>query len=59
MPDYPLWRNRPGRDTGISKHDGETRVLCSAPDGKTRPDDFMAPKRGHRTLVTLKRASEP
>jgi hypothetical protein len=34
-------------------------VLGSALDGKTRPDDFTALKRSHRTLATLKRASEP
>ncbi len=50
---------KPSRYTGIYKHDGDTRVLCLAPDGKPRPDAFTAPKRSHRTLVTLKRASEP
>jgi uncharacterized protein (TIGR03067 family) len=50
---------KPSRYTGIYKHDGDTRVLCLAPDGKPRPDEFTAPKRSHRTLVTLKRASEP
>lgn len=50
---------KPSRYTGIYRHDGETRVLCLAPDGKPRPDEFTAPKRSHRTLVTLKRAPEP
>ena len=50
---------KPSRYTGIYKHDGDTRVLCLAPYGKPRPDDFTAAKRSHRTLVTLKRASEP
>lgn len=50
---------KPSRYTGIYKHDGDTRVLCVAPDGKPRPDEFTAPRRSHRTLVTLKRAIEP
>lgn len=47
------------RYTGIYRQDGDTRLLCFAPDGKPRPDEFTAPKRSHRTLVTLKRAREP
>jgi hypothetical protein len=50
---------KPSRYTGISRHDGDTRVLCLAPDGKPRPDEFTAPRRSHRSLVTLKRAREP
>ena len=50
---------KPSRYTGIYRHDGDTRVLCVAPDGKPRPDEFTAPRRSHRTLVTLKRAREP
>ncbi len=50
---------KPSRSTGIYKHDGDTRVLCFAAEGKPRPDEFTAPKRSRRTLVTLKRAQEP
>ena len=49
---------KPSRYTGIYKHDGDTRVLCLAPDGKPRPDEFTAPKRSHRTLVTLRRPGD-
>jgi uncharacterized protein (TIGR03067 family) len=50
---------KPSRYTGIYKHEGDTRVLCLVPDGKPRPADFTAPRRSGRTLVTLRRATEP
>ena len=49
---------KPSRYTGIYKHDGDTRVLCLAPDGKPRPDEFTAPKRSGRVLVTLRRPGD-
>ncbi|MFM7291962.1 MAG: hypothetical protein ACKO6B_12135 [Planctomycetia bacterium] len=50
---------KPARYWGIYRLDGETRVLCIAPDGKPRPDQFEAPKRSNRMLVTLKRVPTP
>ena len=49
---------KPSRYTGIYKHDVDTRVLCLAPDGKPRPDEFTAPKRSGRVLVTLRRPGD-
>lgn len=49
----------PSRYTGIYRNDGDTRMLCFVPDGKPRPDDFQAPRRSGRTLVTLRRAAAP
>jgi uncharacterized protein (TIGR03067 family) len=50
---------KPTRYRGIYRLDGDTRVLCIAPDGKPRPDQFEAPKRSGRMLVTLKRVPAP
>ena len=46
----------PRRYTGIYRLDGDSRVLCIVPAGKPRPDDFTAPKRSGRMLVSLRRA---
>ena len=46
------------RYTGIYRLDGDTRVLCLVPEGKPRPDEFSAPRRTGRMLVTLRRAPE-
>lgn len=50
---------QPTRYWGIYKLDGDTRVLCIVAAEKPRPEQFEAPKRSGRMLVTLKRASEP
>jgi uncharacterized protein (TIGR03067 family) len=50
---------KPKRYRGIYRLDGDTRVLCIAPDGKPGPDQFKAPKRSGRMLVTLKRVPGP
>jgi uncharacterized protein (TIGR03067 family) len=47
---------KPSRYTGIYRLDGDTRVLCMAPDGEPRPDEFAAPRHSGRMLVTLSRA---
>lgn len=47
---------KPSRYTGIYRIDGDTRVLCLAPDGEPRPDEFAAPRHSGRMLVTLERA---
>lgn len=49
----------PVRYTGIYRLEGDTRELCFVPDGKPRPDDFRAPRRSGRILVTLRRPAEP
>ena len=46
---------KPSRYTGIYRLDGDTRVLCMAPDGEPRPDEFEAPRHSGRILVTLGR----
>lgn len=48
-------RIEPSRYTGIYRLDGDTSVLCIAPAGKPRPDDFTAGRRSGRMLVTLER----
>jgi uncharacterized protein (TIGR03067 family) len=48
-------RIAPSRYTGIYRLDGDTSVLCIGTAGKPRPDDFTAPKRSGRMLVTLER----
>jgi uncharacterized protein (TIGR03067 family) len=45
----------PARYTGIYRLDGDTRVLCIAPAGMPRPDEFSAPRHSGRMLVTLER----
>lgn len=45
----------PSRYTGIYRLDGDTSVLCIGTAGKPRPDDFTAPRRSGRMLVTLER----
>ncbi len=50
---------KPSRYVGIYRHDGDMRILCFAPEGKPRPEDFTAPRRTGRTLVTLRRVAEP
>jgi len=45
----------PARYTGIYRLDGDTRVLCIAPAGTPRPDEFAAPRHSGRMLVTLER----
>jgi uncharacterized protein (TIGR03067 family) len=45
----------PARYTGIYRLDGDTRVLCIAPAGTPRPDEFSAPRHSGRMLVTLER----
>ena len=47
---------KPSRFTGIYRLDGDTRVLCMAPDSEPRPDEFAAPRHSGRMLVTLSRA---
>jgi len=47
---------KPSRYTGIYRIEGDTRVLCLAPDGEPRPDEFAAPRHSGRMLVTLERA---
>lgn len=49
----------PSRFMGIYRFDGDTRVLCFAPDGKPRPEEFSAPRHSDRILVTLKRVQQP
>lgn len=49
---------KPSRYTGIYRIDGDTRVLCLAPDGEPRPDEFAAPRHSGRMLVTLERETE-
>jgi uncharacterized protein (TIGR03067 family) len=49
---------KPTRYWGIYRLDVDTRVLCIAPAGRPRPDQFKAPKRSGRMLVTLKRVRE-
>lgn len=48
-------RIAPSRYTGIYRLDGDTSVLCISSAAKPRPDDFTAPKRSGRMLVTLER----
>lgn len=50
---------KPKHFSGIYKIDGDSRVLCIAPDGDPRPKEFSAPSLTSRMLVTLKRASKP
>jgi len=47
---------KPKHYAGIYRIDGDTRVLCIAPDGEPRPEEFSAPRLSGRMLVTLKRA---
>jgi uncharacterized protein (TIGR03067 family) len=47
----------PVRYAGIYRLDGNVRVLCIVHDGEPRPEDFKAPKRSGRMLVTLRRSS--
>ena len=47
----------PSRYKGIYRVDGDARVLCFAPENEPRPDDFSAPRRSGRMLVTLERAA--
>ena len=56
----PLGREgiEPSRYSGIYRLDGDTRVLCVVRHGKPRPDEFAAPRRSDRMLVTLRRAKE-
>lgn len=49
----------PRRYVGIYRLDGDVRVLCIAADGSPRPEDFSAPRRSGRMLVTLRRAMQP
>lgn len=49
----------PTRYHGIYRLDGDIRMLCIAPSGAARPDEFKAPKRSGRMLVTLKRLPTP
>jgi uncharacterized protein (TIGR03067 family) len=49
----------PVKYAGIYRLDGDIRVLCIVHDGKARPDEFTAPKRSGRMLVTLRRSSAP
>jgi uncharacterized protein (TIGR03067 family) len=48
-------RIEPSRYTGIYRLDGDKSTLCIAPAARPRPDDFTAPKRSGRMLVTLER----
>lgn len=48
----------PRRFHGIYRLDGDTRVLCIVREGAPRPDDFSAPRKSDRMLVTLKRAGD-
>lgn len=50
---------KPRHFTGIYRIDGDTRVLCLAPAGAARPQEFSAPRLSGRMLVTLKRATTP
>ena len=50
---------KPRRYAGIYRVDGDTRVLCIAAYEDPRPDEFSAPSRSGRMLVTLKRVKEP
>ena len=50
---------KPKRFKGIYRIDGEIRVLCIAPDGEPRPEEFSAPKMSGRMLVTLRRMPQP
>lgn len=50
---------KPRRYRGIYRLEGDTRVLCIAAATKPHPDQFTAPRRSGRMLVTLKRTPVP
>ena len=49
---------KPSRYMGIYQLEGDIRVLCIVREGTPRPDEFSAPRRSGRMLVTLERAEE-
>lgn len=51
--------SKPARYSGIYRIEGDSRLLCFAEEGKSRPDTFTAPKGSGRVLVKLRRAAHP
>lgn len=50
-------KTKPRRYTGIYRMEGDSRQLCFVSDGMPRPDDFTAPRKSGRILVTLRRTA--
>lgn len=50
---------KPRHYKGIYRIDGDIRLLCLAPDGAPRPQEFSAARHSGRMLVTLERAAKP
>jgi uncharacterized protein (TIGR03067 family) len=50
-------KTKPRRYTGIYRIEGDSRELCFVSDGMPRPDDFTAPRKSGRILVTLRRTA--